>query len=99
MRMKKPERLRFGTNLVTARKAAKISQEDLAFKCGLHRTAISLLERGKREPRASTLLKLTSALGEKTTANDLLAGISWLPEQRHFKVDGTKKGRQIPGDS
>jgi transcriptional regulator with XRE-family HTH domain len=91
MRMKKPERLRFGANLVAARKAAKLSQEELGFRCGLHRTAVSLLERGKREPRASTLIKLTSALGEKTTANDLLAGISWLPEQRHFEVDESKR--------
>jgi transcriptional regulator with XRE-family HTH domain len=96
MRMKKPERQRFGKNLVAARKAAKISQEDLAFRCGLHRTAISLLERGKREPRASTLVKLTSALGEETTANDLLAGISWLPEQSHFALDKAKRKAKAP---
>jgi transcriptional regulator with XRE-family HTH domain len=90
MRMKKPERQRFGENLVAARKAAKISQEDLGFKCGLHRTAVSLLERGKREPLASTLIKLTSVLGEEATVNDLLAGISWLPEQRRFELDETE---------
>lgn len=90
MRMKKPERLRFGKNLMTARKAAKISQEDLGFRCGLHRTAVSLLERGKREPRASTLVKLSSALGGEVTVDDLLAGISWLPEQRRFGLDGAE---------
>jgi transcriptional regulator with XRE-family HTH domain len=92
MRLKKSERLRFGANLLAAREAAEISQEDLGFKCGLHRTAVSLLERGKREPRASTIIKLASALGEETTANDLLAGISWLPEERHFGLDETGEG-------
>jgi transcriptional regulator with XRE-family HTH domain len=89
MRMKKPERMRFGANLLAAREAAEISQEDLGFRCGLHRTAVSLLERGKREPRASTIVKLASVLEEGATANDLLAGISWLPEQRRFALDET----------
>jgi transcriptional regulator with XRE-family HTH domain len=33
-----------------------ISQEDFAENCGLHRTAIGLLERGKSIPRLDTLL-------------------------------------------
>jgi len=40
------------------REAAELSQEGLADACGLHRTHVSLLERGLREPKLSTLKAL-----------------------------------------
>ena len=43
-------RERFAINLRKARKKKGISQEELGFLCDLHRTEISLLERGGREP-------------------------------------------------
>lgn len=52
----------FGRNLFMTRRRAWLSQEQLAAKAGLHRTEIGLLERGKREPRLITLLKLLDAL-------------------------------------
>ncbi len=52
----------FGRNLRTLRIEAGLSQEALAFECGLHRTEISLLERAGREPRLSTIVKLAGAL-------------------------------------
>jgi len=51
-----------------------LSQEQLADRCGLDRTEISLLERGKRFPRLDTLVKLARAL-ELDSLGELLDGI------------------------
>ena len=67
-------RTQFAHNLRTLRTQAGFSQERLAFACNLHRTEISLLERGEREPRLSTLVRLAEGLGVAPAA--LLDGIS-----------------------
>ena len=64
---------RFASNLRKHRESAGLSQERLAFKCRLHRTEISLLERGVREPRLSTIIRLARGLG--VPATDLLDGV------------------------
>jgi transcriptional regulator with XRE-family HTH domain len=61
---------RFAVNLRRARIELGLSQEELGFRCDLHRTEVSLLERAGREPRLGTILKLASAL--KTTPDALL---------------------------
>ncbi len=66
-------RTQFAHNLRTLRTQAGFSQERLAFACQLHRTEISLLERGEREPRLSTLVRLAEGLGVRPAA--LLDGI------------------------
>ncbi len=53
----------FARNLRRQRHDAKLSQERLAFASGLHRTEVSLLERGVRDPRLSTVARLARALG------------------------------------
>ena len=53
----------FARNLRRQRLAAGFSQESLARACKLHRTEISLLERGERDPRLSTIVRLARALG------------------------------------
>lgn len=50
-----------------------VSQEDFAGDCGLHRTAIGLLERGKSIPRLDTLLLVSQGLG--LSVSELLRGI------------------------
>jgi len=52
-----------GKILQEERKAKQISQEKLAKLTGLDRTAISLIETGKRSPTFSTILRICSALG------------------------------------
>lgn len=44
-----------------------LSQEQFAFKCGLDRTYISLLERGKRKPTLAVIFTISSALNIKTS--------------------------------
>lgn len=68
---------RLGRNLFMARRRAGLSQEKLAARAGLHRTEISLLERGERIPRVDTLMKLAGAL--EAPATELLRGMEWKP--------------------
>jgi transcriptional regulator with XRE-family HTH domain len=75
---------RFAANLRQARTKAGLSQEELGYRCDLHRTEISLLERAGREPRLATMVKLAGAL--KTTPGELCTGIGWDPEKRRFEV-------------
>jgi transcriptional regulator with XRE-family HTH domain len=75
---------RFAANLRTARKRAGVSQEELGFRCELHRTEISLLERAGREPRLATLIKLAGSL--ETTPEELCEGLSWSVGKRRFEV-------------
>jgi transcriptional regulator with XRE-family HTH domain len=79
------KRDRFAVNLRRAREVAGISQEELAERCEVHRTEISLLERGGREPRLGTMVKLATALS--TTPEDLCAGIAWDTKSRDYKID------------
>ena len=57
------ERHRFGETLKEKRTLAGLSQEQLGRSCRLHRTEISLLERGERDPRLSTIVRLARCLG------------------------------------
>lgn len=66
-------RERFAANLKRQRMRRGLSQEALGFACGLHRTEVSLLERGGREPRLTTLVRL--ARGLEISPADLLDGI------------------------
>jgi transcriptional regulator with XRE-family HTH domain len=49
------------------------SQEAFADHCGLHRTAVSLIERGKRVPSLTTLLTISSGFG--ISVSELLRGV------------------------
>ncbi len=80
---------RFSENLIFARKRAGLSQEELGFRCVLHRTEVGLLERGTRIPRIDTLVKL--AAGVSVPPADLLTGITY--QTREF----TRGGFQVEG--
>ncbi len=55
-------RKRVGLNLKEIRLGRGLSQEALAFECGLHRTYISGVERGVRNPTVLGLEKIATAL-------------------------------------
>jgi transcriptional regulator with XRE-family HTH domain len=51
-----------GQAIRARREKLKISQEELAERCGFDRTYISMLERGKRNPSLLNLLRLVKGL-------------------------------------
>jgi transcriptional regulator with XRE-family HTH domain len=55
-------RKRVGQNIARFRKDLGLSQEDLAFDCGIHRTYISGVERGIRNPTVVVLERIARAL-------------------------------------
>lgn len=67
----------FSRNLRRIRAKQELSQEGLAHLIEMHRTEISALERGTREPRLETLIKLSAAL--ETPLGEFFAGIEWRP--------------------
>jgi transcriptional regulator with XRE-family HTH domain len=72
LRVRAPGRT-FGKVLKEARKAAGISQEELAARTGLDRSFLSRLENARKEPGLTTLLALGPALG--TTAHELVKSV------------------------
>ena len=56
-------RRRVGLNVKKYRGERGLSQEELAFESGLHRTYVSGVERGVRNPTVVILEKIAEALG------------------------------------
>lgn len=69
--------IQFGRNLAHCRRRAKLSQEELAVRASLHRTAVGQLERGERVARVDTVVKLAGSLG--IAAGELFDGMGWTP--------------------
>jgi transcriptional regulator with XRE-family HTH domain len=61
--MRDPDCAKLGAALRAERTRQDMSQVDLSDASGLHRTHISLIERGLCEPRYETLVKLRRGLG------------------------------------
>lgn len=55
--------VRFGQRLAQLRRERGLSQEELAFRAGLHRTYVSSAERGQRNVSLVNIEKLCTALG------------------------------------
>lgn len=56
-------RKRIGLNVQRIRRARGWSQEQFAFESGLHRTYISGIERGARNPTVTVVKEMADALG------------------------------------
>jgi len=67
-----PEK-KFGHVLKEIRQQRGLSQEQLGFESGYHRTYISLLERGQKSPSLNTIFQLAKAL--KVLPSELLRRI------------------------
>ncbi len=65
--------LALGKRMRELRAKRGFSQEAFADHCGLHRTAMSLIERGKRVPNLRTLVTISRGFG--ITLSELLRGI------------------------
>jgi len=79
---------RLAKNLVSARKRAGLSQEEVGYRSLLHRTQIGVLERGERLPQLDTILKLAGGLA--VSPCDLDPG--------HGLGAGAAIGRRVPVD-
>jgi transcriptional regulator with XRE-family HTH domain len=64
-------RVRLGYNLRRLRLAKGLSQEAFADEAGIHRTYISDIERGARNPTVTVVERIALALG--SSVGDLLA--------------------------
>jgi transcriptional regulator with XRE-family HTH domain len=64
---------RFGSNVREARIARGWTQEELAHRTGLASVQVSRIERGKREIRLTTLLRLLAAF--EVDPSELLEGL------------------------
>jgi transcriptional regulator with XRE-family HTH domain len=54
---------RFGERIRALRQLRKLSQEELAFRAGIHRTYLGGIERGERNPALKNINSLADALG------------------------------------
>jgi transcriptional regulator with XRE-family HTH domain len=54
---------RFAKVLLRRRLLARLNQEELAEKAGLHRTHVSVLERNQQVPSMAAVLKIANAFG------------------------------------
>jgi transcriptional regulator with XRE-family HTH domain len=63
---------RFAAKVKQARREAGLTQEAVSDASGIHVTEVSRIERGLRDPRVSTMLRLADALG--VNASDLVDG-------------------------
>jgi transcriptional regulator with XRE-family HTH domain len=59
------ETIAFGQRLRELRAEHRVSQDRLALATGIHPTAIGRFERGDREPRLRSILRLAEGLGVK----------------------------------
>ena len=55
--------IEFGKKVQDLRKQLGLSQEELAYKAGFHRTYVGMIERGERNITLNNLKKLATALG------------------------------------
>jgi DNA-binding XRE family transcriptional regulator len=80
-----------GATIRAHRMRRSISQEKIGRRISLDRTEISLLERGEREPRLGTVVKLASAL--EVPLGSLLRGIEWKVPAKEFVFEIRDHGR------
>lgn len=57
-------RLRFAANIRAARLECGMSQEEMAERCGLHRTYVGSVERGERNISVDNMEQMALAVGK-----------------------------------
>jgi transcriptional regulator with XRE-family HTH domain len=66
-------KLQVGLNIRAIRKGLGLTQEALADRCDMHTVEVGRAERGLRDLRVSTVVKLAKGLG--VAAGELLKGL------------------------
>ncbi|MFC1972626.1 helix-turn-helix domain-containing protein [Chloroflexota bacterium] len=59
----KTNRNRFGDRVRELRLAKSLSQEELAFRAGIHRNYLGGIERGERNPCLNNIISIADVLG------------------------------------
>lgn len=72
--MNHPQLKKFGDTVRRFRKMRRLSQEELAERCELHRTYVGGIERGERNVALLNILKIAEALEVKP--GELLEGLN-----------------------
>lgn len=91
---------RFAKVLHRRRLLARLNQEELAEKAGLHRTHVSILERKRQVPSMVAVLKIATALGVTLTEffrdvesdQEPEAAPAPIPKGRPRKEQGSRAG-------
>ncbi len=73
----------FGERIRELRLAMRLSQEQLAFKSGMHRTYLGGIERGERNPSLKNIAAIAKALGV-TLSQLFLFGDRELGKKQNF---------------
>ena len=74
----------FGQVLQQLRKERGLSQEELGFESGYHRTYISQLERGKKSPSLQTIFQLAKAL--KMEPSEIVERVQTIIDTRSKRI-------------
>lgn len=80
---------RFARNAASLRRRSGLSQDETAERAGLHRTQVSLLERGLRIPQLDTIVQLAGGIGAEPC--ELFVGVAWRLDR------GRLQGRERTG--
>lgn len=83
--------VRFGRVIRRLRKKAGIAQEKLADLAGLHRTHVSLIERGELAPGLLVIQKLATTLGVSMAR--LMAAVEREGDEPGPELEGPRAGR------
>ncbi|MFT3864493.1 MAG: helix-turn-helix transcriptional regulator [Solirubrobacterales bacterium] len=75
-----------GRRIRSRRRFLDMTQEELAFRSEVHRTQFTLIERGRRQPRIHTLIRIATVLD--LSPCQLLEGISWEPARPACREEG-----------
>jgi len=81
------ELLALGQNIRRLRRSLNMSQEKFAEKCGIHRTYVSDVERGSRNPSFLTLLSIAYGLGVTISEMTREMKTDVVPNQREINRD------------
>ncbi|WP_417235240.1 helix-turn-helix domain-containing protein [Arthrobacter sp.] len=83
--------------LIAFRKSRGLTQEQLATRLGITRTAVTHFERYDADPKISTVVRYALATGARITI-DVSDGIRWAEDSRamdRFNADADRPAREV----
>jgi DNA (cytosine-5)-methyltransferase 1 len=93
MPKKDPFSVEFGHRLRQLREQAGISQEELSFRSGLHRTYIGGVERAEKNPTIQNVARLAKALGVEPSV--LVSAIDAFPSPKNEDAESSPPPKNV----